>query len=117
MDPRTLLSEAEIRDHLARSLPQWRYQEGHLTRTYRTGNWQTTLLVANAIGFLAEAAWHHPELILNYPSVQVRLRSHDVDGITARDLELAARIEATITWYPGPEEVLEGKPGQWVEGT
>lgn len=115
MSAQTTYTPEQIRERLERSLPTWRYQDGHLTRTYRTGNWQTTLLVANAIGFLAEAAWHHPELILNYPSVQVRLKSHDVDGITERDFELAARIEATITWYPRAEDALEGKPGKWLE--
>ncbi len=111
----TIYSQEEIQRWLADQLPTWRLEEGHLTRTYRTGNWQTTLLTANAIAFLAEAAWHHPELILNYPSVTVRLQTHDAGGITDKDKELARRIEETITWTPGEDEALDGKPGPWIE--
>jgi hypothetical protein len=35
---------------LSVNLPTWEYTEGHLTRTYSTGNWRLTLLLANAIG-------------------------------------------------------------------
>lgn len=111
----TVYAPEEIQRWLAEHLPSWRLAEGHLTRTYRTGNWQTTLLTANAIGFLAEAAWHHPELILGYPSLTVRLQTHDAGGITDKDLELARRIEALVTWAPGDEDALEGKPGPWIE--
>jgi 4a-hydroxytetrahydrobiopterin dehydratase len=108
-------AEGEVVAWLGGSLPTWRLEGGVLTRTYTTGNWQLTLLLANAIGYLAEAAWHHPELILSYPRLTVRLQTHDAGGITDKDFELARRIEAVVTWRPSPEDALEGTPRRWVE--
>ncbi len=101
----------EIQDRLARSLPRWRFEDGHLVRTYRTENWKGTLLVVNTVGHLAEAAWHHPDLAVSYAAVTVKLQSHDAKGITERDFELAGQIEAVIHWQPGRDGgALEGTP-------
>jgi 4a-hydroxytetrahydrobiopterin dehydratase len=108
-------AEGEVVAWLEENLATWRLEEGFLTRTYTTGSWQLTLLLANAIGYLAEAAWHHPELVLSYPRLTVRLQTHDAGGITDKDFELARRIEAVVTWRPSPEDALEGTPKRWVE--
>lgn len=108
----TTFSDDAVREWLAANLPTWRLQKSYLVRVYRTGNWRVTLLVANAIGFLAEAADHHPELILNYPSLEVHLETHSAGGITAKDYELARKIEETILWLPATEAAPSGK---WIE--
>ena len=108
-------TEAEVSAWLEDNLPTWSLEDGFLARTYTTRNWQLTLVLANAIGYLAEAAWHHPELILSYPRLTVRLQTHDAGGITDKDFELARRIEAVVTWRPAPEDALEGTPKHWVE--
>jgi len=108
-------TEAEVIAWLEANLPTWSLKDGHLTRTYTTRNWRVTLLLANAIGYLAEAAWHHPELILSYPQLTVRLQTHDAGGITDKDFELACWIEEVVTWQPSPEDALEGTPKSWVE--
>lgn len=46
----------------------------------------------NQIGAAAEAANHHPDVTLSYTDVIVALSSHDVHGITDRDVELAQQI-------------------------
>jgi 4a-hydroxytetrahydrobiopterin dehydratase len=108
-------TEAEVIAWLEANLPTWSLKDDHLTRTYTTRNWRVTLLLANAIGYLVEAAWHHPELILSYPQLTVRLQTHDAGGITDKDFELARRIEEVVTWQPSPEDALEGTPKLWVE--
>ena len=109
-------SEAEARQWLAEHLPTWRVRNGYLMRVYRTGSWRLTLMVANAIGFVAEAADHHPELLLNYPSVEVHLETHSAGGITQKDYELAQQIEETVTWYPAEGLALAGtKKEQWIQ--
>lgn len=104
-----------VESWLATNLPAWRLQKTHLRRLYKTGNWRVTLMVANAIGYMAEAADHHPELILNYSSVEVHLQTHSAGGITAQDYALARRIEETVLWHPGPAEGLAVPAGKWVE--
>ena len=46
----------------------------------------------NRIGEVAEAANHHPDLTLTYPTLGVLLTSHDVGGVTARDVRMARSI-------------------------
>lgn len=105
------LSQQEIEARLARDLPRWVYESGTIRRTWRTHSFKATLLAVNAIGHLAELAWHHPELIVNYGSVEVRLSSHDVRGITDRDFALARKIDQVLDWRPQDEGAgLEGIP-------
>ena len=104
-------SPAEIADRLTGDLARWRHADGAIVRVYRTKDWRTTLLAAGAVAHLAEAAWHHPELILNYPSLEVRLNTHSASGITDKDFDLARKIEAVVGWRPGGEGgTLEGVP-------
>lgn len=106
-------TEQEIRDRLAAQLPSWRFEDNHLVRTFETGSWQRTMLLANAIGVLAEAAWHHPDLHLSYPRLTVRLQTHDAGGITDKDFELALRIEELSTWQPAEGAALTGPDTPW----
>ena len=108
--PLTALDEAAINARLVGTLQHWIYDGRFLKRTYRTGGWKGTLMVTNAIGHLAEAAWHHPEIVATYPAVEVRLETHDAGGITERDFELAERIEAWVQWRPAAGSALEGTP-------
>jgi 4a-hydroxytetrahydrobiopterin dehydratase len=106
-----VLTDEEIAARLAAGLPHWSVADGHLCRRYRTAGWRATLMVANAIGHLAEAAWHHPDLVLSYARVEVRLTTHDAGGITEKDFALAARIEDVVGWRPGEEDgPLDGIP-------
>lgn len=105
------LSEDEIRARLERELPHWYYEAGWIRRKYRTESWKGTLMVVNAVGHLAEAAWHHPDLALSYAFVIVKLSTHSAKGVTERDFALARKIEEVIQWQPGTEGgVLEGTP-------
>ena len=106
------ISETEVAERL-RELPRWKHENGQLTRVYETGSWQRTLLLANAIGFAAEAAGHHPDLHLHYPRLKVHLSTHDAGGITDKDFELARKIEETATWRPAGG-ALTGPEGEWL---
>ena len=103
--------EAEIADRLARELPSWRYENGWIRRRYKTHSWKSTLMVINAVGHLAEAAWHHPDIAASYAWVEVKLQNHAAKGITDKDFALARKIEDVVGWQPGKEGgALEGTP-------
>jgi 4a-hydroxytetrahydrobiopterin dehydratase len=74
------------------SLPDWRQILGRLKARFRTGDFATGLALVNKIGGAAEAAHHHPDVALTSSDVIVTLASHDVRGITSRDLDLAREI-------------------------
>jgi len=44
----------------------------------------------------AEAAGHHPDIHLSYPSVHVSVSTHDAGGLTSKDVALAAAITAIV---------------------
>jgi 4a-hydroxytetrahydrobiopterin dehydratase len=101
----------EIEERLRRDLPHWSYENGWIRRTFRTASWKGTLMVINAVGHLAEAAWHHPDLRASYAFVEVKLQTHSAKGITDKDFELARKIEDVVCWRPGQEGgALEGTP-------
>jgi len=104
-------SEQEIELKLKNELPGWYFENGWIRRKYKTSGWKATLMVVNTVGHLAEAAWHHPDLAVSYAFVIVKLCTHDAKGITDKDFELAAKIEAVISWQPAKEGgALTGTP-------
>ncbi len=105
------LGPAAIVTRLKNSLAGWRHEDGCLKRTYETNGWKATVLVVNAIAHLAEVAWHHPEILASYARVEVRLSTHEANGVSERDFELAHKIEEVILWRPGRDGgALEGTP-------
>ncbi len=103
--------EAEVTSWLNENLPKWSYEGGWIKRTYKTNSWKGTLMVINAVGHLAEAAWHHPDITASYAWVEVRLQTHTAKGITGKDFELAKKIEEVVLWQPGKEGgALDGTP-------
>ena len=103
------LTPAEIE---AANLTDWRPLAGALHTRFGTGSFATGLRLVNAIGEAAEAANHHPDLDLRYPHLNIRLFSHDVGGITDRDIALARRIselaaELGVAADPSAVSVLE----------
>ena len=88
-DPEQTLSYDEIREA---GLDDWRVVLGTLRASFGTGSFSTGLALVDRIGAAAEEADHHPDVTLTYPEVQVSLSSHDVGGITSRDVDLARRI-------------------------
>lgn len=108
-----ILSGDDLNRELA-SLPGWEVREGWLRRTYKTPGWPHTLMLANTIGYIAEAAWHHPDLSLGYAQVTVKLQTHRVKAITTHDTTLARRIDEVALWKPGQDSPLEGFPKKWV---
>ena len=78
----------------AAGLTGWQFTDDTLQATFATGDFATGLRLVNLIGESAESANHHPDVTLTYPSVAITVSSHDVGGVTSRDVDLAARITA-----------------------
>jgi len=105
------LTDAQIAAEL-KGMPGWRHETKALRRTYKTDGWPTTLMLVNAIGFVAEAADHHPDLAVKWGSVEVALWTHSAGGITPKDVGLAKAIERTANWRP---EGWKGTTKKWVQ--
>jgi 4a-hydroxytetrahydrobiopterin dehydratase len=105
-------SDSEVGEKL-KELPGWYLENGWIRRQYNTDGWPTTLMLVNAIGYLAEAAYHHPDLTVTWGKVWVKLQNHAAGGITDKDFELARRIEDVALWRPRGG-ALEGTPNKFV---
>ena len=101
--------EEEVRQKLAKELPGWYLEEGLLQCLYKTDGWQTTMMLVNAIGYLAEMVNHHPDLIVTWGKVWVKLHTTSVGGITDMDFELTKKIEEVVLWQPGQESVFKSE--------
>jgi 4a-hydroxytetrahydrobiopterin dehydratase len=106
--------ETEIAERL-KALPGWYYENGWIRRQYKSDGWPTTLMLVNAIAYLAEAAYHHPDLSVSWAKVWVKLQNHAAGGITDKDFELARKIEEVVLWRP-QGGALEGTPNKFVRG-
>lgn len=103
--------EKEIKDKLQKSLDSWNYDGKWIRKVFKTHSWKGTLMAINTIGHLAEVAWHHPDLIVSYAFVEVKLMTHDKKGITDLDFELAKKIDNVVQWNPNSENgPFEGTP-------
>jgi len=92
MGPRRLMSDAELRDHLAR-LEGWSLTERKLTRTFRFPDFVQAFGFMTRVALCAERADHHPDWSNVYGEVRISLWTHDAGGITERDVELAKEID------------------------
>lgn len=108
-------TDAEVTERL-RALPGWYLEDGWIRRVYKTDGWPTTLMLVNAVGYLAEAAYHHPDLSVTWARVTVKLSTHSAGGITQRDFDLARQIEDVALWRPAPGGALTGTPNKFVRG-
>lgn len=87
-----VLSAQEVASHLS-TLPAWQIENGELVRTFQFEDFRAALRFVNRVGDLAEEASHHPDIDIRYNRVRLGLVTHDAGGLTAKDFDLAARIE------------------------
>ncbi len=113
MSDDVVLTDEQLSREL-QSLPGWEIRDGWLRRKYKTPGWPHTMLLANAIAYLAEAGNHHPDLELGYAQVIVKLQTHRVRGITGKDLALARKVDEVVLWQPEEGSALDGFPKKWV---
>ena len=93
----TPLTSAKISIALTK-LPGWSRKRDALVKTFTFGSFREAMSFMVRAGFEAEALNHHPEWTNVYNRVVIRLTTHDAgDKVTARDVELAARLQK-ISW-------------------
>jgi 4a-hydroxytetrahydrobiopterin dehydratase len=76
----------------AAGVADWRAGVNGASVEYRTGDFATGARLFAAITRLAQAANHHPDVDIRYPSVRVRLFTHSANGLTVKDVALAQQI-------------------------
>jgi 4a-hydroxytetrahydrobiopterin dehydratase len=89
---RRKLSEEEARDKLA-GLEGWRFKEDKIKKSFKFENFAAALAFVNKIGEIAERLDHHPDIKFGWGYAKVKTTTHDRDGVTEFDIELARQID------------------------
>ncbi len=89
------LSDAEIDDRLAGS--EWRREGDSIVRDVERDGFGAAMALANAVAEAANAANHHPDILVHgYKHVRLTLSTHSAGGITDNDFALAGMIDGLI---------------------
>lgn len=90
------LNEEERTIQLA-TLEDWQLVEGRdaIIKTFRFADFVAAFGFMTRVALLAEKQDHHPEWFNVYNRVEITLTTHDADGLSARDITLAAAIDST----------------------
>lgn len=91
------LSEAERAEALD-GLPDWDWDEARdaITRSFVFTDFVEAFGFMSRVALLAEKADHHPEWSNVWNRVDILLTTHDAGGLSHRDIELAAAIDALV---------------------
>lgn len=76
--------------------PNWNFLNNGIEKHFKFKDFVTTMKVMNVIAEVAEAQNHHPEWSNVYNKLHIRLTTHDCDGVSDKDFELAEAIEKII---------------------
>ena len=90
-DPKQKLTGQQVADA---GLDDWRLVAGTLRARFATDDFASAARLTQRVGEAAEEANHHPDLDLRWGRLDVGLSSHDVGGITSRDLDLARTVSS-----------------------
>ncbi|MDZ7746412.1 MAG: 4a-hydroxytetrahydrobiopterin dehydratase [Halobacteriales archaeon] len=81
-------------DEIETQLPdEWSRDGDEITRTFEFDSYLAGVGFAAGAGGLAEEAFHHPTITIEWREVEVRLTTHDAGGITTKDIGLAERLD------------------------
>lgn len=87
-----LLTDDDVSAALA-ALTGWTRSGAVIEKTFERPSFPAAIAFVVQVGFLAEAADHHPDLDVRWRRVRVALTTHDAGGLTQLDVDLAQRIE------------------------
>lgn len=103
--PPPKLTPSELQDAL-KTLPEWAEVGEAIQRTYQFKDFVASMVFVDEVAKYAEAAQHHPDIMIRYSRVTLTASTHDSGGITQNDVSLAKKadqIAANIPWpQPAP---------------
>ena len=75
----------------------WTYQENAIHTSIEFRDFKDAFSVMTRIAFEAEKLNHHPDWTNVYNTLQISLSTHDAEGVTNKDFELAKIIDALVS--------------------
>jgi len=88
------LSAAQIQEQL-KGAGGWKLEGDAIRKQFVFESFMPAIGFVNRVAELAEAADHHPDIMINYRKVTLVLSTHSEGGLTQKDFALARKIEGT----------------------
>ena len=87
--------DGAARDDAIRSLDGWQPVEGRdaIFKSYKFKDFLTAFGFMGRVSVYADVVDHHPEWFNVYNRVDITLTSHDVGGVSQRDIDMARFID------------------------
>lgn len=83
----------EILEEISKIKGWQEINQDYIQKTFLFLDYKEALDFTNKISKVAEAQQHHPEITLKYGKVIIKLSTHEPEGITIKDIELAKLID------------------------
>ncbi len=91
----TRLSDADIDARLAGS--SWQREGATIVRELELENFAGAIAAVNRVAAAAEAADHHPDILVHsWNRLRLALSTHSAGGLTQADVDLAAQLDAVL---------------------
>jgi 4a-hydroxytetrahydrobiopterin dehydratase len=87
------LTESAIKSQMG-SVPGWTLGGDAISRKYTFPGFPEAVAFVVRLGFEAESADHHPDILINYKRVTLTYSTHSAGGLTSKDFEGASRAHA-----------------------
>ncbi len=89
---------AHEREELLPQSPEWSLVDGRdaIQRTFRFADFSAAWGFMSRAALVAETMAHHPEWFNVYNRVEITLTTHDADGLSARDVEMARILDGLV---------------------
>lgn len=95
-----LLEPDEVRSALG-TRPGWSGDHTAIMRTVTLPSFLEAVAVVDRIAVIAEQMDHHPDIDIRWRNLTFRCATHSAGGVTARDLDLASRIDDVVAGAGG----------------
>jgi len=87
------LTEGQIAEGLQK-LPHWSREGDAVRRQFTFASFPDAIAFVDRLAFDAEAADHHPDILIDYKRVTLTYSTHSEGGLTAKDMAGAAAADA-----------------------
>ena len=83
-----------------KTLAGWQYKDNAISKRFQFKKFMDGIQFIGKVAEMAEAADHHPDMLVNYTRVTFTCSTHDQGGVTEKDFALATKIEHAFTSNP-----------------
>jgi len=95
----TNLNEQEIQDRMKEIDVSWILKGKLIHREILFKDFIEAFSFMTSVAIIAEKLGHHPDWKNVYNKVNIALNTHDADGLTTKDFQLAKKIDQTLKTF------------------